>query len=126
MLYLTMALFGACSSSSDDSAPVDTQPTDTVTDTPTTEPVPVWEDQHVETSATFNGLYASGSGVYLAGTAGVLLASQSDGSWADVAPAVDGTDFGDLWGEGAGGADAPKLLNPGPGSVARTSERLRE
>ncbi len=102
MLYLTMALLGACTSSGDDTAPVDTQPTDTDTDTDSTDPTPVWENQHIETSATFNGLYASGSGVYVAGTAGVLLASQSDGTWADVAPPVDGTDFGDLWGEGAG------------------------
>lgn len=117
MSLVGLLLLGACTSKGDDSTPVDTQPVETDTDTAPAEPTPVWEDRHIETSATLNGIYVSGAGIYVGGTGGVVLASQSDGSWDDFSPDVAETDIGDVWGE-SNGASLVLVVGAGDGRIA--------
>lgn len=113
-----VTVLAACTSSSEDDTSVPTGTTTTPTDDTATEPEPVWVDRHIETSATLNGVYVSGAGVYVAGTGGVVLASQDDGSWASMGLDVDGTDIGDLGGWGSGEAMV-LVAGAGAGLVGR-------
>ena len=111
-------LLAACTGKEPDSSTGDSSPdTTTGDDTGPSEPTPVWED-HIETSSTLNGLYASGAGLYVAGTGGVVLTSQ-DIAYLDghVAPGR-GDDIGDLWGMGSG-ETLVLVVGAGSGLLAR-------
>jgi len=114
LLPLVSVVVGCSSSGDDTGVPTGTTDTTPADDTATTtEPEPVWADRHIETSSTLNGVYVSGAGVYVAGTGGVALESQDDGTWADMGLDVDGTDIGDLAGWGSG---SEMVLEVGAGS----------
>ncbi|MDP2310377.1 MAG: hypothetical protein Q8P18_30450 [Pseudomonadota bacterium] len=96
-----------------------TPDTDTDTDTDTdVEPAAVWDEHRVSTSSTLNGVYASGDGVYVAGTgAGAFVGGATD--WTALITGVaDDEDFSDLWGQGVAGS--LELVAPATsGNVAR-------
>ncbi len=74
---------------------------DTVTDdTDDTEPQVVWVNERAETSDTFNGVYASGRGVYVVSTDSGLYTFTSSGGWTVEELAVDEEDLKGLWGQG--------------------------
>jgi hypothetical protein len=90
--------------------------TDVVDDTDTaSEPTPVWTNYAAQTSSTLNGVYASGEGVYVAGTGGKVYVGGAGVDWLDLSPTLDDEDLTDLWGEGAG--DTLHLVAPGTGGL---------
>jgi hypothetical protein len=71
----------------------------------TTTPDPVWtQDYRISTSATLQGVYASGTEIYVVGTGGTSWAVTpgTDPFAVDLEPPVEGNDLTDLWGQGAG------------------------
>lgn len=111
----------ACTGStpSDDTAAV--ADTDVVTDTSPPEPEPVWSVFSVGTSSTLNGVYASGEGVYVAGTGAGAFVGGATGGWTALQTGLpDDDDFGDLWGQGAG-ATLELLMGATSGNVIRYS-----
>ncbi len=76
----------------------ETEP-DTV-DTDDTDPVPVWTDERAETSDTFNGVYASGRGVYTVANDGKLWTYASSTGWTDQELEVDEEEINGIWGQG--------------------------
>ncbi len=96
-------LLVACTGTSKDdtSSTVDTDVDDTDTSPP--EPEPVWNQWPAGTSSTLNGVYASGEGVYVAGTGAGAYVGGADTDWVALETGLDDEeDFGDLWGQGAG------------------------
>lgn len=91
-----LALAGCTGGPSDTSAPQETA-ADT---SDTSAVVPVWTDSHIETSSTFHGVYASGSGTYVVGTEAKAYVGTASVGFTEIAPPVD-VDLRDLWGEGA-------------------------
>jgi hypothetical protein len=69
-------------------------------DTDDTEQSVVWENERVETSDTFNGVYASGRGVYVVSTDSVLRTYSSSTGWVSEELAVDEEDLKGIWGQG--------------------------
>jgi hypothetical protein len=100
IVFALLACTGA--PSGDDTAP-DTEETDVDTSPP--EPEPVWAQWPVGSSSTLNGVYASGEGVYVAGTAAGAYNGGADQDWIPLETGVaEEENFGDLWGQGAGSA----------------------
>ncbi len=120
-LLVLPALLVACTGSSDGEtgAPADSSSgTTPIQDSGEPEPVPVWSSYRVETSSTFNGVYPSGEGVYLVGTAGAVYVGGASGSWTAMPPDLDDVDFTDVWGAGAG--DSIRLVaSATSGNIAR-------
>ena len=61
----------------------------------------VWRNFRIETSATLQGVYASGQGVYVIGTEGRSYVGGASTPWVAMDPPVDGVNLTDLWGTGA-------------------------
>lgn len=101
VLWSAFSLVACSGSPEDTSAPVDTS-TDSSTDSADTavEVVPVWTDNHIETSSTFHGVYASGEGTYIVGTDGKAYVGTASVGFSTITPPVD-VDLHDLWGVGA-------------------------
>lgn len=118
LLRLAPLLLVACSGGSDDS---DTSSdTDSAADTDTAAD-PVWEVHRVATSSTLNGVFTSGGGVYVVGTAAGAYLGGAEDNWTALPTGLpDEEDFTDLWGQGAG--ESLELLAAGTsGNVARFS-----
>ncbi|MDP2312462.1 MAG: hypothetical protein Q8P41_06115 [Pseudomonadota bacterium] len=120
LLRLAPLLLVACTGGKTDdtgTAPADTD-TDTDTDTDV-EPAAVWSEYRVGTSSTLNGVYASGEGVYVAGTAAGAFTGGAGDTWTPLSTGVDDEeDFTDLWGQGAG-ATLDLVVSATSGNVAR-------
>lgn len=102
LVRLLPLLLVACTGSTpvDDTAP----DTDTDTDTSPPEPEPVWTAWPVGSSSTLNGVYASGAGVYVAGTEAGAFVGGANTTWTALETGLgDDEDFSDLWGQGADG-----------------------
>ena len=69
-------------------------------DTDDTEPQVVWESQRAETADTFNGVYASGRGVYVVSSESGLYTYTSSKGWSADELAVDEEDLNGIWGQG--------------------------
>lgn len=96
---LALLLLSACTGNpKDTSTPSDSQPTDSDTSPDVT---PVWTDNHIETSSTFHGVYASGQGTYIVGTEGKAYVGTTAVGFTDLIAPIS-VDFRDLWGQGAG------------------------
>ncbi len=98
-LFAPLLLISACTGSKQDTS----TPTDSHTGDSDTAPVvvPVWTDNHIETSSTFHGVYASGQGTYIVGTDGKAYVGTTSVGFTDLVAPVS-VDFRDLWGQGAG------------------------
>lgn len=99
-LLLPLAIAAACEDEPilvDDTA----ETGDTTQDSDETEPETVWTEERAETSATFNGLYASGRGVYVAATGGEFWTFKSATGWTSEVLDVDEEDLNGIWGTGA-------------------------
>ncbi len=80
----------------------DEQTETTETEDSATEPDAVWSEHRVETPSTFTGVYASGGGVYVAGSGGEIWVGGSDDDWARIEVDLEENDIGGLWGSGVG------------------------
>lgn len=99
-LWSALSLAACTGSPTDTSAPTDS-PVDSSDSADTAvEVVPVWKDAHIETSATFHGVYASGEGTYIVGTEGKAYVGTASVGFTAITPPV-GVDLNDLWGAGA-------------------------
>ncbi|MSP57186.1 MAG: hypothetical protein EXR69_16550 [Myxococcales bacterium] len=99
-----LAPLAACTGAQADSGPAGDADTDADTDTDTSpDVVPVWTNSHIETSSTFHGVYASGSGTYIVGTDGKAFVGTASVGFTEISPSA-GVDLRDLWGSGAGDA----------------------
>ncbi len=78
----------------------DTVPDDTGEDT--TEPQVVWQSLRAETSDTFNGVYASGRGVYAVASESMLYTYTASTGWTSQELATDEEDLKGIWGQGQG------------------------
>ncbi|MES2639839.1 MAG: hypothetical protein V4850_10170 [Myxococcota bacterium] len=116
-LLLAVACTGT---SKDETGTVDTD-TDVVDTDTDVEPVVVWQEHRISTSSTLNGVYASGDGVWAAGTGAEIFLGGADTEWASQFTTVsDEEDFTDLWGQGAGGT-LELVASATSGYVARRS-----
>ena len=102
LLLLPLLAASACKDDlilADDTAETgDTSPTD---DTDETQPDSVWEDQRAETSATFNGIYASGRGVYVVASGGEIWTFRSSSGWTSETLEVEEEELNGIWGTGS-------------------------
>ncbi len=99
-MFLVPLVVGACG---DDPIIKDTGETgepETV-DTDEDEPEPVWEETKAETSDTFNGVYASGRGVYTVANDGMLWNYKSSTGWTEEELDVEEEELNGIWGQGA-------------------------
>ncbi len=71
-------------------------------DTDDTEPTVVWQDLRAESSDTFNGVYASGRGVYVVSSESGLYTYTASTAWTAEELAVDEEDLNGIWGQGQG------------------------
>jgi hypothetical protein len=110
-----LALTFGCTGTPVDSGTADTADTgDTAEMIDTT---PVWQPYRIESSSTLNGIYASGSGVYIVGSDGFAWEGGTDG-WSFMDIDVDGADITDLWGQGKND-DAILAASTSLGTVAQ-------
>jgi hypothetical protein len=97
----------------------DTSSDDTsTTDSADPEVAPVWREFRLGTSATLQGVYASGQGVYVVGTDGHAFVGSANDPWVPMDPPVGGVNLTDLWGQGAD--DALVLQVPGAEGLIST------
>lgn len=98
---LILSLFACSGDDPKDSGGADS---DTDTDAETGEPAPdpVWGEHRIETASTLQGIYASGDGVYVAGTGALAWVGGADDAWVTMHPDIGENDLTDLWGAGAG------------------------
>lgn len=98
-----LALMGCEDDKDTATPPEDTAPTEDTSaqDTAETDPEPVWYDETMETSITFNEVYASGRGIYVTGTEGTLWRYKSSTGWAEVEVEVDDENLNGIWGSGS-------------------------
>jgi hypothetical protein len=99
---LTLALFTAC-----EDKPITVDDTDTTGDTDTdtedsgdTELEVVWQSVRAETADTFNGVYASGRGVYAVSSEAGLWVYTSSTGWSREELEVEEEDLNAIWGQG--------------------------
>lgn len=100
-MLLAVLSVGACDDKPitvDDTA--DTAPDTVPDDTDDTEPQVVWVNLRAETSDTFNGVYASGRGVYVVSSDSGLYTYTSSTAWTSEELAVDEEDLKGIWGQG--------------------------
>jgi hypothetical protein len=111
-LLLATATLAACTGApaqdprdrrGDDTGDEDDDTTDTgdTVDSGAVDETAVWRNYRVETSATLQGVYASGQGVYVIGTEGRAFVGGASTPWVAMDPPVDGVNLTDLWGTGA-------------------------
>jgi hypothetical protein len=97
----------------------DTSSDDTSTsDSADTDVTPVWREFRLGTSATLQGVYASGQGVYAVGTDGHAFVGGANDPWVPMDPPVGGVNLADLWGQGAD--DSLVLQVPGAEGLIST------
>lgn len=99
-LFLFALILGGCEDkpiTADDTGPQDseTEPDDTDTAGQV-----VWVSERAETADTFNGVYASGRGVYVVSTESGLYTYTSSTGWVTEELAVEEEDLNGLWGQG--------------------------
>jgi hypothetical protein len=100
-LILSLAL-AACDNTNDSSDTEADADTDSDSDSDT-DPQVVWEAERAETSASFTGLYASGQGLYVVSTGGLLWTFKQASGWEDPEDLdIGDEDLNDVWGIGAG------------------------
>ncbi len=101
---LSLWALAACTGASDDTNSRrdrgDTASEDT-SDSGSTDTTPVWRNFHIDSSATLQGVYASGQGVYVVGTEGSSFVGSASDPWVRMDPPTDGVNLTDLWGSGA-------------------------
>jgi len=71
-------------------------------DTQDTEPVPVWDEQRIETADTLNSVYASGQGIYVAASDGTFYNYKASTGWVGEQLEVEEEDLNGIWGSGSG------------------------
>jgi len=100
-ILLTALFIGAC-----DDKPItvddtgDTTEDSTPPDTEDTALEVVWQSVRAETSDTFNGVYASGRGVYVVSSDSGLYTYTSSTNWTNEELSVDEEDLNGVWGQG--------------------------
>lgn len=84
-----------------DTADSDTQDTEDSSEDTGFDSTPVWIQYHIQTSATLNGIYASGRGVYAIGTGGSFYSYKQATDWVGSEIDVGGEDLNGFWGFGS-------------------------
>ncbi|MFH1469192.1 MAG: hypothetical protein ABIO70_32690 [Pseudomonadota bacterium] len=100
-LLLPLLVLGACKDDlilADDTGETGDS---TPEDTDDTQPHSVWDDQRAETSSTFNGVYASGRGVFVVASGGEFWTFRSATGWTSEALDVEEEELNGIWGVGS-------------------------
>ncbi len=117
LLRLAPLLLVACTGDGPDDT--DTASDSDTADSADTAVAAVWDEHRVSSSSTLNGVYASGGGVYVVGTAAGAWSGGPDGVWTQLPTGLsDDEDFTDLWGQGSG-ESLELLATATSGNVAR-------